>query len=161
MGAYRVVVADDDAAVRSALADSLDGDARFTVVATASTGREACDLAEEAGAEVVLLDVRMPGGGVDAARTLAARRPAPVVVAVSAGSESGTVVAMVAAGAAGYLAKGRLGAGLPDLVARCVAGERVLAVPNADAVLRALDDAQRRVGVGRGRPRVGRRTVTG
>ena len=93
---------------------------------------------------MVLLDVRMPGGGAEAARALRATAStngggagAPAVVAVSAHTGTATVVAMLQAGAVGYLAKGRL-ADLPDLVARCAAGEVVLAVPSAADALDQL-----------------------
>lgn len=139
----RVVIADDDAAVRSALADVLDADPRFLVVGTAASGDELELLAARTGPEMVLVDVRMPGGGAEAARALRAQAPlqgrsgAPAVVAVSAHTGAATVLAMLQAGAVGYLAKGRL-ADLPDLLARCAAGEVVLAVPSAADALDRL-----------------------
>ncbi len=62
----------------------------------------------------------------------------PVVVAISAETSIATVADLVAAGAVGYLAKGRLGDTLPELLSRCVAGEVVLAAPTAAAALRIL-----------------------
>jgi two-component system nitrate/nitrite response regulator NarL len=144
----RVVIADDDDGVRTALHDVLDADERFLVVGTASGGDDLTRIVEAARPDVVLLDVRMPGGGEAAARDISALANAPVVVAVSASTEVTTVVAMLEAGATGYLAKGRLGQWLPEMVARCVDGQVVLAVPNGAAVLRrlgssALDSAPR------------------
>ncbi len=136
--AIRVVVADDDDDMRSALLDVLSADPRFDVVGSAATGVELMALAGDRRPAVVLLDVRMPGGGVEAAAALAAEPSPPVVVAVSANTELATVLAMLRAGAAGYLGKGRLGASLPDLVARCAAGELHLAVPNGPSILRHL-----------------------
>lgn len=138
MAQLRVVVADDDEAVRLALVDVLGSDPRFAVVGSVATGPEAVAAAETTQPDVVLLDVRMPGGGLQAARRLAGTSGRPAVVAVSASTDVATIVAMVRAGAVGYLAKGRLGQGLPDVVARCANGQVVLAVPNGTAVLRAL-----------------------
>lgn len=135
MASIRVVVADDDDDVRAALADVLRADPRFVVVGSCATGHEVHALVDRAGADLVLLDVRMPGGGVQAVEVLARRHPRVVVVAVSASTETSSAAAMLRAGATGYLAKGHLGAQLPDLVARCAAGETVLALPHPGFVL--------------------------
>ena len=83
----------------------------------------------------------MPGGGADAARALTDRDDGPVVVALSAQTGASVILAMLQAGAAGYLAKGRLGAELPDLVARAATGEVVLAAPGAVEAMRQLLEA--------------------
>ena len=142
MARIRVAIGDDDDGVRSALADVLAADVRFTVVGTAATGEELCRLIRSVGADVALLDVGMPGGGADAARALSdcarsERLRPPAVVAVSAHTGAAAVASMLQAGAVGYLAKGRLGT-LPDLVARCAYGEVVLAVPSANEALRRV-----------------------
>lgn len=144
---FRVVVADDDVSVRSALRDVLDADHRFHVVGLAASGGELALVAAETRPDVVLMDVRMPDGGVAAARAVLRRlhaddgnrrgSPPPTVIAVSAHIGVALVVAMMRAGATGFLAKGRLGE-LPDLVARCAAGEVVLAVPSGAEALRQL-----------------------
>ena len=151
MAALRVIVADDDARVRGVLHEVLEDDDRFTVVALAGSGGQLLALAEALRPDVVLMDVRMPGGGAVAARALlslppplpppagtTARQAPPVVVAVSAHTGASVVVSMLRAGVSGYLAKGRLAA-LPDLLARCADGEVVLAVPSgADALRQVL-----------------------
>ena len=151
MTPIRVLVADDDAAVRTALVDVLTADGRFVVVGTAGSGREALTAAAATRTDVVLLDVRMPGGGAEgtyALRSMTALGlpPAPLVIAVSADTGASTVAAVLRAGAVGYLTKGRLGA-LPDLVVRCVEGEVVLAVTSAAEALQRLMD-RRQVGSG-------------
>lgn len=125
----RTLVADDHADALSAVVSMLEYDARFAVVGTATTGHEACDRAEQIQVDLVLLDVRMPGGGPVAARCLAALPDPPHVVAVSADVNPAVVEGMLAAGAVGYLAKGRLSEDLPDLLIRCTDGEIVLALP--------------------------------
>jgi DNA-binding NarL/FixJ family response regulator len=141
----RVVIADDDAMVRGALSEVLQADPRFSVVGTAADGDELVRVVDVTAPDVVLLDVRMPGGGPLAATALAAGRPgragrgdAPLVIAVSAHTGSTSVLAMLRAGAVGYLAKGGLSGALPDLVARCAGGEVVLAVPSGGDALRQL-----------------------
>src|SRR3954454_674529 len=109
MSAIRVLVADDDDTMRRAMVDVLTAHGGFTVVADVASGVDLPELAAETRAQLVVLDVRMPGGGPAAARALRAREPALVVVAVSANNDVPTVAAMFRAGATGFLAKGHLG----------------------------------------------------
>ena len=136
-----VLVADDDAAFREALVDVLSADERFTVVGTAASGVEVPAMCARLRPDLVLVDVRMSGGGAELARALRAQvGHRPMLVAVSAQTGVTTVAAMLSAGARGYLAKGRLGATLPDSLARVVAGERVLEVPGAEEALRLVEE---------------------
>jgi DNA-binding NarL/FixJ family response regulator len=147
MQLIRVVLADDDAAVRDALSDVLEEDGRFAVVGAAATGDELDLVLDAHEPDVVLLDVRMPGGGTAAAEAIRSRHQdsprgnhpgaAPLVIAVSAQTGTAAVVAMLRAGAVSYLGKGRLGE-LPDMVARCAVGEVVLAVPSGAEALKQL-----------------------
>jgi len=147
MRTFRVVVADDDPTFRSAAVEVLQADARFAVVAEVATGAGLADIVAETQADVVLLDVRMPGGGPAAAQQLTDRFGRRVaLVAVSAQVETATVFRMLRAGTTGYLPKGRLGASMPDLVARCADGELVLAVPTGAAALHQLLSALSRPG---------------
>lgn len=138
-----VLVSDDDAEVRSALGDVIGADHRFRVVATTGDGHEAAALAERLALEeeecgLALIDVGMSGGGAALTRRLRSLPSPPVVVAFSAHQEPWVVADLLRAGATGYVAKGRIGPGLPDLLARCHAGEVVLAVPSAGEALRLL-----------------------
>jgi DNA-binding NarL/FixJ family response regulator len=138
MRRIRVLIADDHPEMMSALVSVLEDDARFSVVGTASTGTEAQKIAAETPVDVALLDVHMPSGGPAAAEALATLPYPPVVVAISAQAGQGVVEDMLRAGAVGYLTKGRVGDGLPDLLARCVDGEVVLATPAGASALRAV-----------------------
>ncbi len=138
MHPIRVVLADDDDGMRSALTDVLSADPRFAVVGSVATGEELLALVTEHRPDVVLLDVRMPGGGPAAAHAVLSHPRPPVVVAVSASTDLSTVTSMLRAGVTGYLGKGRLGGLLPEMVARCADGEVLLAVPNALTALQSL-----------------------
>ncbi|WP_167305813.1 response regulator [Nocardioides euryhalodurans] len=137
MQTIRVIVADDDESIRNTLAAILETDERFEVVAEVPDGYALVDVVAQLRPDVVLLDVHMPGGGVAAARALLAGPPV-VVVAVSGETSPRTVGDLVRAGVRGYLAKGRIGPGFPDLVARCHQGEVLLAVPTAAEAMRRL-----------------------
>jgi DNA-binding NarL/FixJ family response regulator len=123
MGTIKVVVADDDNRVRGALIALLRTDRRFAVVAELADGTTLVETVRRTDADVVLLDIRMPGGGVEGARAL--QQAAPVVIVAISAETSPVVVA-------------DMDSGLPEAVARCVAGEVLLAVPTASQALRRL-----------------------
>jgi DNA-binding NarL/FixJ family response regulator len=135
-----IVVADDDDEMRRALREVLSAHESFEVVGDVAHGDGLELLVADTGADMVLLDVRMPAGGADAARRLSALSPAPVVVAVSASTDVSTVVAMLRAGARGFLAKGQLGRSFIEDLDRLARGHVLIAVPQAVQVLRALVD---------------------
>jgi DNA-binding NarL/FixJ family response regulator len=136
----RVVVADDDETMRQAVVDVLQAHGAFTVVGAVATGCGLADLVAEVHAQLVVLDVRMPSGGVVAAHAVREQNPHTVVVAVSASNDVPTVASMFRAGATGFLAKGRLGISFADDLVRCTQGQVMIAVPQGLQVLRALGD---------------------
>jgi DNA-binding NarL/FixJ family response regulator len=136
-----IAVADDDERFRAALVELLEADGRFDVVGAVGDGAELLELHARQQPRVVVLDVRMPGGGAEAALALSAHRPAPLVVAVSADTGSATVVELLRAGAVAYLAKSRLGPDLGEVVSRVLDGEVVIGTPNAARVLQRLAGA--------------------
>ncbi|QIG44069.1 response regulator transcription factor [Nocardioides anomalus] len=139
-----IAVADDDERFRAALVDLLEADGRFDVVGAVGDGAELLRLHAEHRPRVVVLDVRMPGGGAAAAAALGAARPAPLVVVVSADTGTSTVAELLRAGAVAYLAKDRLGPDLGEVVSRVLDGEVVIGTPNAARVVRRLADASSR-----------------
>jgi EAL domain-containing protein (putative c-di-GMP-specific phosphodiesterase class I)/CheY-like chemotaxis protein len=106
-GAIRVLIADDEAVLRTALADLVASDYDFELVGTARDADEAIALAEETRPDVALVDVRMPGGGgLRVAEELHERFPETRVLAHTAVDDRATVVRMLQGGAVGYLVKG-------------------------------------------------------
>jgi DNA-binding NarL/FixJ family response regulator len=140
MSTIRVVVADDDETMRRAMVDVLTAHGEFVVVGETGTGAGLPELVAESGAQLVVLDVRMPAGGSAAARELRALPSPPVVVAVSASNDPTTVAEMFRGGVSGFLAKGHLGTTFADDLARCAHGQVMIAVPQGVQVLRALSD---------------------
>lgn len=138
MSTIRTVVADDDADVRSALCAMLDDDPRFTVVAQAASGYDAVAAVIRENPDAALLDIRMPGGGVEAAREIQTAGLPAVLIAVSAKVDAMMVATLLRAGVRGVLVKGRLGRSITDVVARCCAGEVILATPVAAEALKIL-----------------------
>ena len=103
----RVLIADDEAEIRAALADLIAAEDSLELVGAARDAGEAVELAGANRPDVALLDVRMPGGGgLRAARGILRRSPETRVLALSAHQDRATVLQMLGAGAIGYLVKG-------------------------------------------------------
>lgn len=107
MATVRVLIADDEAGVRAALADLIASADDLELVGAARDADEAVDLAIANGPDVALIDVKMPrGGGPKAAREIQRLSPRTRVLALSAYEDRKTVLQMLGAGAVGYLVKG-------------------------------------------------------
>jgi len=133
-----VVVADDDDLVRFAVAELLEQEPDFHVVGRAADGAGALAAAREHEAALVLIDVRMPGGGPDLVRQLVALPHRPTIAALSAQADPATWTRMLAAGASAYVLKGSGAGDLPVLLRHCMRGHLVVAVPGAPDALRHL-----------------------
>jgi DNA-binding NarL/FixJ family response regulator len=103
----RVLIADDDEEMRSALSDVLARVPDFDVVGAARSTAEAMQMAEATQPDVVVLDMKMPGGGgVRAAQAIAQSAPRARVLGLSAFDDSATTAELLRAGGVGYLVKG-------------------------------------------------------
>ncbi len=103
----RVLIADDDASMRSALSEMLGSEPGYEVVGLAEDSETAIALATMHQPEIAILDVKMPrGGGVHAAEGIRACSPGTCILALSAWDDRETIRRMRRAGAAGYLVKG-------------------------------------------------------
>ena len=110
----RVLVADDEPQVRGVLARLLEEEG-FEVVAAASDGVEAAELALQHSPDAVLMDLRMPNlGGIDATRRIHARQPDVRVVVLSAYEDPALKEEARNAGASMFLVKGCLASELVD-----------------------------------------------
>jgi DNA-binding NarL/FixJ family response regulator len=123
----RVLVADDQALFREALAALLSVQAGIEVVGEAANGREAVEAATRLEPDVVLMDLRMPVlDGVGATRQLPADRPGVRVLALTTFDGDEEVFAAVRAGAVGYLLKDATTQRLVEAVVAADRGESVL-----------------------------------
>jgi DNA-binding NarL/FixJ family response regulator len=100
------MLADDHAVLRAGLKLVIEREPDMVVVAEAVDGRQAVDLAPDSGAEVLVMDVAMPGlNGIEAARQILAKKPALSVVILSMHIDESYVLRSLRAGARGYLLK--------------------------------------------------------
>jgi DNA-binding NarL/FixJ family response regulator len=101
----KVILADDHRMLRDGLRAILEKDG-VHVVGEAATGHEAVALAHSLTPEVVIMDIAMPElNGIDATRRLTKELPSTKVVGLSMNADRRYVIAMLEAGAAGYLLK--------------------------------------------------------
>jgi DNA-binding NarL/FixJ family response regulator len=123
----RVVVADDQTAVREGLALLLDLLDDVTVVGTARDGDEAVALVAEHRPDVVLMDLRMPGrDGVQATADIREAHPGTQVVVLTTYAEDADILAALRAGALGYLTKDADRNQIAQAVRTAAAGQSVL-----------------------------------
>ncbi|MFI0940833.1 response regulator [Streptomyces sp. NPDC021020] len=124
----RILLADDHPVVREGLRAMLDAEDDLDVVGEASSGPQAEAQAAVLLPDIVLMDLRMPGGGgVDSiVRMTAAGLPCRVIVLTTYETD-GDILRAVEAGAAGYLLKDLARGELADAVRAAARGETVLA----------------------------------
>ncbi|MFA9444911.1 response regulator transcription factor [Egicoccus sp. AB-alg6-2] len=101
-----VVVVDDDPRVRDALKLIIDFERDLWLAGEATTAEEAARLCAEARPDVAIVDVRMPGGGPEAARQIREVSPTTAVIALTADNTRSARELMHDAGAVAYLVKG-------------------------------------------------------
>ena len=138
----RVVLVDDHdlflAGVRAELGDAVD------VVEQAGSVAEAVPLIKELDPEVVLLDVHLPDGSGDAiVLAVAPERPAVKFLALSVSDAAEDVIAVIRAGARGYVTKTISGEELADAVRRVADGDAVFSPRLAGFVLDAFRAGER------------------
>ncbi len=127
-GKVRVLLADDHPVVRAGLRGMLEAEPGIEVTAEASSGPEAVALAARVAVDVVLMDLRMPGGdGVRATEQLSAIAAGPRVVVLTTYDTDADILRAVEAGAVGYLLKDATKQELADAVRAAARGETVLA----------------------------------
>jgi DNA-binding NarL/FixJ family response regulator len=126
--AIRVVLADDHPIVREGLRGMLAAEPGIEVVAEAASGAEAVAVAARYRPDVVLMDLRMPGGdGVTATSEILAATPGARVVVLTTYETDTDIVRAVEAGAVGYLLKDTPVAELGQAIRAAARGETVLA----------------------------------
>ncbi|CAL9390255.1 response regulator [Nocardiopsis dassonvillei] len=123
----RVLLVDDHPVVREGIRGMLAAEADLTVVGEAVSGPEAVVRTAELEPDVVLMDLRMPGGdGVEATGRISAERPGAHVLVLTTYDTDADILRAVEAGATGYLLKDTPRAELAEAVRAAARGETVL-----------------------------------
>jgi DNA-binding NarL/FixJ family response regulator len=113
MTALRILIADDNDAVRRGVIRLLSPQTDWQICGEATNGTEAIEKARELSPDLILLDVSMPGmNGLDAARLLRKDSSTVKILVISQNDPKLLLPQVLAAGADGCVDKGRLGADL-------------------------------------------------
>jgi DNA-binding NarL/FixJ family response regulator len=132
----RVVLVDDQQMVRAGFRMVIDSQADLTVVGEAGDGASAVGLLRRTPADVVLMDVRMPGtDGIEATRQVTALPDAPRVVVLTTFDLDEYVVAAIGAGASGFLLKDAAPEEMLAAVRTVHAGDSVIAASSTRRLL--------------------------
>jgi DNA-binding NarL/FixJ family response regulator len=137
----RVFIADDHAIVRDGVRRLLDAASDIQVTGEAATGDETLARLAAARADVVLLDISMPGRGfLDLLRVLREGHPRTRVVVFSGHAEDEYAVRALRAGASGYVAKERSPQDLLAAIRKAHAGGRYVSPTLAERLAAGLAD---------------------
>ena len=102
----RLAVVDDHPLFREGVAHTLQTEPDMEIVGQGATADEALRLAQDLLPDIILLDITMPGGGLNAVQAIAAACPVTKIVMLTVSEEEDDVLAAFKAGARAYILKG-------------------------------------------------------
>jgi DNA-binding NarL/FixJ family response regulator len=106
MGKQRILLVDDHEVVRLGLKALLERNQNFEVIGEASTPREAIEKTKTLSPDVVVMDIRLPGGsGIEACQEITSTYPDIKVIMLTSYAEDEMLFSAIRAGAAGYVLK--------------------------------------------------------
>ena len=142
----RVIIADDDAAIRDVLEELLSKFDDIEVVGVASEIEPSVAQARSPQPDVAIIDVRMRGGGAAGARAIQEVAPGCAILAFSAYQERTSVLEMLLAGASGYLVKGAPPTEIVEAVRRAAREQATISVDLlTDIVGQLARDVEQRI----------------
>jgi DNA-binding NarL/FixJ family response regulator len=119
----RIMVADEHPIYREGVATSLEETGEFRVVGTASSAEEAIRLADQKHPDIALLDLSMPGGGLNAVKAIALAGSAKYIAMLTVSEEDEFVADALKFGAIAYILKGVSASELRKILKAVAQGE--------------------------------------
>jgi two-component system, NarL family, nitrate/nitrite response regulator NarL len=158
MGSITIAVVDDHPLFRAGVARSLAEAGEFEIVAEGSSNSDAVQIVDRHRPDILLLDISIPGGGLDAVRTILDMYQDQKIVMLTVSEAGGDVTRALRSGARGYVLKGVEAESLaqillgisagdayvsPTLSARLLSGHEAIVPHSKGSDAERLDDRQR------------------
>lgn len=124
--AIRLAVVDDHPLFREGVTRSLSEHGGFEIVGEGSSGEDAIRIAETQKPDIVLLDISMPGGGLNALASMLQREASQKVVMLTVSETNEDITAALSRGAKGYVLKGVGSKTLAEILQLVASGESYL-----------------------------------
>ena len=134
----RLILADDHPIFRDGLVGSIEETGDFKVLGVGGTADEAVALAKTHRPDIAMLDLSMPGGGIEAARRISQAGTAQNIAMLTVSEDDADVTAALQAGASGYVLKGVSAAELRGILQRIAKGEAHVSPGLAAQVLKIM-----------------------
>lgn len=143
MDNIRLVIVDDHPIFREGVASILGSEPDLEIVGQGVTADEAIRLTRETLPDIILLDVNMPGGGVNAAMTISNAFPVVKIIMLTGSSEEDDVISALKAGAQAYVLKGVAARELNGIVHSVYMGEGYVSPSLAANLLSEITSSHR------------------
>jgi DNA-binding NarL/FixJ family response regulator len=134
----QIVLVDDHPLFRAGVAYTLTAEPDMEVAGQGASAAEAVQLAQELLPDLILLDLNMPGSGLQAAQTITATCPVTRIVMLTVSEEEEDLLASLKAGARGYILKGVPARELTRILRAVCAGESYVTPTLAASLLREM-----------------------
>lgn len=138
----RIIVVDDHPLFREGVSRTLASIPGLSIVGLGGSSSDAISLTEVLKPDVVLLDLSMPGGGLNALSAILERWPEAKIIVLTASESDDDVLAALRSGARGYVLKGVGASTLVDVIKGIVAGESYVSPALAARILVEIQSGQ-------------------
>jgi two-component system nitrate/nitrite response regulator NarL len=135
----RVAIVDDHPIFRDGVVQTLRSHPDLEVVGEGSTGEEAICLSRDWLPDILLLDIGIPGGGIESAQAISRACPATKIVMLTGSDDEEHLMAALRAGARAYILKGVLARELVAIIRSVAAGEVYITPTLANSLLLAMN----------------------
>ncbi len=139
MSEINLVIVDDHPLFREGVAAALQNENDFTVLAEGENAQEALELAKKHLPDIILLDINMPGSGLEAARAITATCPVTKIIMLTFSEEEDDVSAALKLGAKAYVLKGVGSRDLKNIIRSVYDGHVYITPSLAASMLRDIN----------------------
>jgi two-component system nitrate/nitrite response regulator NarL len=134
-----IAIIDDHPLYRDGVAQTLSRTRRFAIVAQGGSNQDAIRIAHDHQPDVIMLDISIPGSGIETAREIAQSFPEMKIVFLTVSEADADVYACLEAGCQGYVLKGVSGPDLADMIIAVHRGETIITPSLAGRMLTTLN----------------------